>query len=181
MPRTMPMIEATGRWRRPIAGLALAACVALLPACSVPYVNIPHQSGDVAGNDPDARNVRAVEAEALRAVLAQGGVPTPVLIELPEGTDTLTYAAVASMVGEDAVPPSDEDVETQATLTVKQVRIRGWDAEVDLLRPGPGGVRQLATVYVEYAPLGDWAAKRVRTWRGPASTLTESAAPEETP
>ncbi len=157
----------------------LAMSVLMVTACSVPYVNIPAQPGDVAANDPDAGNVRKIETQALQAVLADDPQPTPVLIRLPKGTDTLTYAAVASQLGDDVVMPTD-DAEPASTLTVEQVRIRGWDAEVDALKPVSGNIRRLVTVYLKHRPMSDWTVKRLRTWRGPVEA-SDTPTPTPTP
>ena len=179
MPRVLP------RRAGSFTFAALLGALLLVAGCSTPYVNIPHQSGDIAGNDPNADNVRTIEAMAIRAVLAESDIPRPVSIKLPPGTDELTYAAVANQAGEDVLTPADTQPAPAATLTVEQVRIRGWDAEVDVLRPSTGTVRRLVTVSLKYEPFSGWSARSTRTWRGPADaslpTAETGSAPGESP
>lgn len=169
----------------------LTSCVALLlliaVGCSRPYVNIPSQRGDVAAHDPNANNVRNAEVTALRAVMLDRPIEGPVLIKLPPGTSSLTYAAVAPQVSEFALTPQDEDATAAGlpVLEVRQLRIRGWDGEVDIIRPSYDGGEQLITVTIKYAPFSGWTSSFIRTWRGnveetlPSSTL--EPAPTQTP
>ncbi|MFW6060263.1 MAG: hypothetical protein ACODAQ_08775 [Phycisphaeraceae bacterium] len=154
-------------WRS-TAFTALLAAAVLAGGCTAPYVNIPHQTGDIAANDPNARTVRDVETRALQAVLDSGDVPLPVLIQLPGRSDALTYLAVADALGEQVLIPSDTDedgAQPASTLTIEQVRIRGWDAEVDVLRPASANVRQRVTVYLKREPFTGWFVRRQHVWR----------------
>lgn len=162
-----------GTWR--LGGVLgiVAALTLVFAACSPPYVNIPSQAGDVASANPNSKLVREVQIQALAAVIEREDPETPVRIELPEGSDGLTYAAVASRLGEDVVTPADE-VEVGTTLGVEQIRIRGWDAQVDVLKPTSGDVRQIVTVYLRNAPTAGWTVERMRTWRGPATAMERS-------
>ena len=169
----------------------LTSCVALLllaaVGCSRPYVNIPSQRGDLAAHDPNANNVRNAAVTALRAVMLDRPIEGPVLIKLPAGTSSLTYAAVAPQVSEYALTPQDDGAAAAGlpTLEVRQIRIRGWDGEVDIIRPTYDGGEQLITVTIKYAPFSGWTASYIRTWRGNVDqTLPSSAlepAPTQTP
>ena len=158
-----------GMWRLGGSLVTLAAVALVLSACGSPYVNIPSQTGDVASSNPNTREVREVQIQALATVMEREELAGPVRIELPPGSDGLSYAAVASRLGEDVITPADDDVEAATTLGVEQIRIRGWDAEVDVLKPSTGGVQQIVTVYLRRAPTAGWTVERTRTWRGPAT------------
>lgn len=149
----------------------------LLVGCAAPYVNVPHQSGDIAADNPNLRTVRDVEVAALRAVYESSDLPGPILIRLPAGSDALTYVAAADAIDDEVVvTPSDESVKPASTLTIDQVRVRGWDAEVDVIRPVSGSVRQLVTVYLERQPFSGWTVRRQHVWRipvEPAEPLAE--------
>lgn len=155
--------------------LFVAALSLALVGCSRPYVNIPPQTSDVAGHDPNARNVREIEIAALQAVLRTDPLVGPIAIVLPEGTGQLTYAAVLPAVSPDAVSASNTEAEPLSTVEVRQVRIRGWEGQVDIVRPNASGTRQLFTVHLEYAPFSGWSAKRIRPWRGPVDPLPAPA------
>ncbi|MEX1015204.1 MAG: hypothetical protein WDZ31_00555 [Phycisphaeraceae bacterium] len=154
------MMRAMRLWMA--AGMTSAA---LLAGCAPQYVNIPEQAGDVASSNVNATNVRNLEAQALRAVLEDRPVEGPVGITLPQGTDPLTYAAVASAVGDDVLTPMD-DVEPASMLTVEQVRIRGTRAEVDVVRPRGTEGRQYVTVYLDRNAFSGWTVDRIRPWQG---------------
>lgn len=158
-----------GMWRLGGSLVMIAALALVVPACSSPYVNIPAQSGDVASANPNTQAVREVQIQALATVIERENLPGPVRIELPRGSDGLTYAAVASRLGEAVVTPADDDVEAATVLVVEQIRIRGWDAQVDVLKPATGNVQQVVTVYLRNAPTAGWTVERTRTWRGPAT------------
>ncbi|HEX7008336.1 MAG TPA: hypothetical protein VF184_00045 [Phycisphaeraceae bacterium] len=165
---------------RSVAGWMLAAWMGLAAVgCSTPYVNIPAAQGDVASHNPNADNVRGVQIAALRAVLLDRPIEGPIKLVLPEGTSNLTYAAVAEAVGPNAYAPFEPEADdATATLEVKQIRIRGWQGEVDLVRPypyGQGEVQQLVTVYLDYAPFSGWTFNRIRSWR----SGTQAALPSE--
>lgn len=156
--------------------LAMFVLTFTLVGCSKPYVNIPAQAGDVASHDPNAQSVREAGATALKAVLLDSPIDGPVAIHLPEGTSSLTYAAVARQVGPQATP-AKEAPEGAADLKVRQVRLRNWKGEVDVERPGVGGRPQLVTVWVEYAPFSGWTFKQIRSWRSMPSRALPSQSP----
>lgn len=149
---------------------AAALLMLVLSACSAPYVNIPAQPGDVASANPNASSVRDVAVASFGRVLETRDVSMPVRIELPAGSDSLTYAAVASRLGEyEVLTPADEDVEPAARLVLEQVRIRGWNAEADVRRPIGGEAQQVVTVYLRRSPFTGWTVEYTRPWRGAVS------------
>lgn len=153
-----------------------------VPACGGPtYVNIPAQAGDFARHDPNSDVVRDVIAEAIRGLMLEQPVQTPYAVVLPEGASVLSHADVARRIGEGAVSPHDESVEPAATVEARKVRIRGNEAQVDVIAPGRGGVSHLTTVYLEWAPFGGWKAQRIRTWRGGVQDMLPSHALQAAP
>ncbi|MEX0746343.1 MAG: hypothetical protein WD118_12130 [Phycisphaeraceae bacterium] len=147
--------------------LTLMAMLAMTAAaCAPQYVNIPAQRGGVALNNPNASNVRIVETLALDAVLRDRPLDGPVLINLPEGTEASTYAAVAAELDATVVTPHDEATEPASTLTVRAVRIRSSRGEVDVIRPRGGQAQQLVTVHLSVSPLSGWSVDRVHAWQG---------------
>lgn len=162
-----------------------AALAIALAGCQGPsYVNIPAQPGDVAGNDPNSDVVREVVAEAVRGLLLEVPLDAPVAISLPAGSSVLSHADIARRVGEQAVSPHAEDVEPATQIDVRQVRVRGNMAEVDVLAPGRGGVPRLVTISLNWVPFSGWSAEGVRTWRAGAQDVLlrpEANAPVEMP
>lgn len=168
-----------------LAGLALA-----LTACAPPtYINIPPEDGDWAFSNPNSKDVRAMEAVAVRRSLEDDPVGGPYELVLPERTTPDTYAMVTHELGADAVIPSgvpaveldergkpvkrDKDVELVAepvllgefpAVEVRSIRIRGAKGQVDIVRPSTSG-RRLSTVYLEWEAGFGWYADRVRAWR----------------
>lgn len=170
--------------RSGIAVLALAGL--LLVGCGGPtYVNIPAQEGDIAGHDPNGNVVREVTAEAVRGLLQESPKATPVAVFMPAGATALTHADVARRVGEGVVSPYETGINPATQLEVKELRIRGHEAQVDILAPGRGNINQVTTVYLTWAPFGGWKAERTRTWQAPAQATLPSpgtvASPREIP
>ncbi len=173
--------------KRHARGQAVGLAWSILLAISVvgcspyAYVNIPPQTGDVARHSPNSSLVRQVYAAALGAVLADRPLPAPVAIELPDGADVETHADVAERIGSPAVSPYNDSVTPMSTVRVQQVRVRGAEAQVDVVRPGLGGRDQLVTVYLTWAPFSDWTAQRVREWRGAVPPRDEAPSPRPEP
>lgn len=134
-------------------------------ATTAAYVNIPAQAGDVARSSPNAENVRAVQAAALTALIEDRPIEGPTRLLLPGGADALTHAEVVRRVGPPFVSPRQADEQAVNTVEVQAVRIRGMDAEVDILRP-TRGMQQLATVRLKYDPISGWHGRSIRYWRG---------------
>ena len=70
---------------------------------------------------------------------------------------------------------SDQAVWNQAPDTsipiydVRQIRVRGMSAEVDIVRPvfvkQPDAGRQVATIYLHWDPFSGWVVREMRVWR----------------
>ena len=153
----------------------LSRCAVVLLASGLTgcfaYVNIPPQPGDVAVHDLGDATVKQVVSESLRAIVIDRSIRGPVAIVLPDGTKTRHYIR-DSMDVRDLVEvwPTDvnQQVDTGPILEVKQVRVRGGSAGVDiLLRDDPSQLHtqdQLATVDLQWYALHGWTAERTRFW-----------------
>lgn len=151
---------------RSALAVSLLLCAAL-SGCA-PYVNIPPQQGDIARHNIDASSIRGITVPAVRAVVRQQPPDGPYVVELPESAQKLTYPAVLPRIGDDAHPPFAEGLPQGAPVfEVVAIRIRGFDGEVDVVRPARIGGRQLVTVYLRNPPFSDWTVERLRAWRGP--------------
>jgi hypothetical protein len=147
-----------------------ALCLALLSggACT-PYVNIPPNEGDVASHDPNRETVQDVIVAATRAALAENPIEQPFHVVLPPGTLPLTYDQTLPKISPHAVWASQGVPEGEPFMEIRQVRIRGSNAEVDIIRPftvaDPEGYRQVVTVTLKWDPVAKWQAERLRAWR----------------
>ena len=163
---------------RPLATL-LAAAALTLGGCAA-YVNIPPQAGDFARHNIDAESIRAVTVPAVRAVVDQRPPAGVYVVKLPEAAQKLTYPGVLPQIGENAQPPFAEDLPEDAPVyEVTGIRVRGASAEVDVVRPGPLGGRQLVTVHMDDPPFAPWTVERIRVWRGPVDAAPP--APPQSP
>ena len=139
-----------------------------IPCGCVSYVNIPRQVGDFAIHDPNLRSVRQVEAKAIQTVLAEQPVETQVQIILPKGTKPACYDALVKQLGANTTWFDMGPQPGALVIQVRQVRIRGWRAEVDLIRPShfqmPPGPHQLTTVSLKWDPGAGWQSQHVQLW-----------------
>ena len=102
--------------------------------------------------------------------LRQGAVE----VVLPQGSNVDTYTFVVPKAGKSATSASVLAAATQKSgglpvLEVRRLRIRGWVAQVDIVRPfsasDPDGLKQLATADLKWSPIDGWHAEGVRIWR----------------
>lgn len=149
---------------------ALVALALALGGCAT-YVNIPAQSGDVAGHDTNVKRVLEVQLAALSAVHEMRPAPGPFRVVLPAGTSDASYQALVPKISDQATWSSDEVAPGAYVLQAKQVRIRGWYAQVDIVRPAtattPDGPKQLVTVNLRSDPVVGWHADGIKVWAMP--------------
>jgi len=149
-------------------GAGLAGCTT--------YSNIPAQAGDVARNDPNDEAVREVMVASLTAVAADASLTQAFEVLLPDGATVGTYQFVvpkvspnATSIGTKAEGAASQPAGTLPQLEVRRLRIRGWIAQVDIVRPfsasQPDGLKQLATVDLKWSPIDHWHVEGVRVWR----------------
>lgn len=149
--------------------LTLAVALTFVGGCQT-YVNIPHQAGDVASANVNGSKVRKVMGESLRGLRGEALAPGRYEVILPAGATPKTYESVIAAAGE-PYTWADAANSTQVvdTLEIRAIRVRGWEAAVDIIRstqPGDAAApRQLVTVYLKDYVIGGWASRRVRVWR----------------
>jgi len=153
--------------RTTLAAFALTASL-LATGCAT-YVNIPSREGDVAVHDPNEGAVQRVEIAAGRAAIAERRGEGQFQVVLPRGTSPLTYDQVLPKISPDAVHFKDGPREGVAVVEIREIRIRGMDAEADVVRPwdlaDPSGYSQVLTVEMKWDPVGLWQVVRVTGWR----------------
>lgn len=160
-------------FRRLIA-CGLFASIALA-GCGDPYINYPPQEGDVAWHNANSTIAREVQRVALAHILKTWPPEGPYAVALPAGTDTQTYNQVLA-----ALPAGAAALESDAKLPVYQVariNVRGWNGQVDVIRPGGETGRQLVSVFVTVDIQG-WYARRHRSWRIPVEQALEISNPD---
>ena len=166
---------------RCLHGSALAV-LAALAGCAA-YVNVPDQGGDIAMHNPNLPTVGEVEAESLRAVLMTRPINRQFQVVLPPGTRPAQYVAVTSQLGEQATWSFKAPPEEMPTVWVRQVRIRGGSAEVDVVVPDdpsrPTGPFKLMTARLKWSAFGGWRTHRVRSWRTGVRDTLPAVASEE--
>lgn len=149
--------------------VALALFLAIFAAGCATYVNIPSNTGDVAIHNPNEANVQNVEIAAVRAALSERPIDEPFEVVLPPGTLPLTYDMVLPRISPHAVWSPEGRPEGRPAVEVREIRIRGASAEVDVIRPwdpkDPAGYQQLLTVKLDWDPVAKWQVNRVIGWR----------------
>ena len=158
--------------------------------CST-YVNIPAQTGDIAHNNPNITDIVTIQARAVKAVAQEQKADRPFegayFFVLPQGANARSYNTAQKEVGElatcgtlPAPGPREEEWDKPfspqvpanvPTLDVRQILIRGYTGQVDVVRPSdPKDARQpaqLVTVYMKWTPLDGWYAQRMHAWHMP--------------
>lgn len=151
-----------------IARIALLLVAgSLFTGCST-YVNIPPQSGDVALNSPNMKDVLNVELRSIKAVVNDRPLNGGYNVVLPKGTDDKSYAYVIGKLDEHAGRAGDLPGVKLSVIEVAQVRVRGMKSEVDIVRPSDAtqidSPRQLVTVYLKWHFFDGWLVDRIRPW-----------------
>jgi len=136
--------------------LALSAC-----ASTATY---PPTAGraTVTGNTPPLPQVMA---SALRYAQQRGNPNMPLVFNLPPETLQTAWDDVGRRLGDGATPMKEGDKEA---FTVRQVRLNGGKAEVDVVYPSPEGVYQIMTVHLEGAFGADYRPMFVQKWLIPS-------------
>ncbi len=133
-----------------------------------PIVNIPPQKSDVATHDPNNIAVKQIMLRSLQSVLADQPIREPFQVVLPHGTLAESYAAMLPRLSTDARWAGDRGAVYLPMLAITQLRIRGLDAEVDMVRPQNLTEKtqraQLVTASLKFEPIGGWYVTRLRLW-----------------
>ena len=141
--------------------LLIVPALLLLVGCS-PYINIPQQPGDVATHSPNDGTVIGVMSASLAKVLDQRPKPTDYVIVLPQRASKATYQEVLKDLPAGGARHA-EGAGGLPIYSVAAVYVRGPRAQVEVIRPTPGGEPQLVSVYLELG-IDGWYARRLRPW-----------------
>ncbi len=158
--------------------LAVMASVLALSGCAT-WVNIPAQRGDMAVHNPNEGNVRDVMIAAITRAVTDDQTSGAYAVQLPSGTYDYAYRRVIASLPSGAVRLTPEAAGLPI-YRVKQVQIRGFSGQVDLIPPPRGGSAQLLTVYLK-RDLSGWYAKRTHLWRMPVVNALRISRPMTPP
>lgn len=167
LPCTSRELNSPARQRDALLAIGLLV-LAALGGCST-YINVPPQGGDVARNDPNLPTVREIEIKALQGMFSEDPIETPYQIILPHGTSAAHYNVLLGQLDDDHAMWSIKGPrDGVAHIIFRQIRVRGWYAQVDIVRPTSfrqaDGPRQLATVWLQWYPGTGWTFKRIYLW-----------------
>ena len=135
--------------------------------CST-YVNIPAMPGDVAISNPDAQTVHDVIVPAMKLLMEDQKLTDKFQVVFPVKTTPAVAQKTVARISDLAVWQEAPDT-SLPIYDIRQVRVRGMDAEVDVVRPvavkQPDAGRQVATVFVHWSPFDGWRGVEIRVWR----------------
>lgn len=145
----------------------------LLAGC-VGYDTWPPVKGSIARDNPNIPAVEQIQMAGLKWLIEKYppvGHDGPVAINVPQGIKPLVYQRIAREAGPRAEPLIDANTHLPI-YHVKAIRVRGSDAQIDVLRPvweigpAPDGsqVSQGFTLYLR-GGLSPWRVVRFREWR----------------
>ena len=134
-----------------IRSFAALALLAVVPAACTAMSTYPPVDGKVI-NTPSVSPGPEVMAGAIKEAHRLTAPGTDIIFNLPAGLPENTWNRVVFLLPESAraMEPGDEGV-----YSIKQLRIQGGTAEVDVLYPDRG-VYQLMTVKFNGGPLAPW-------------------------
>ena len=148
---------------------SLAACIllAVLPAACTAMSTYPPVDGKPVST-PNVSPGPEVMAGAIREAARQVAPGKPIVFNLPAGLAEHTWNRVAFLLPDTAraMEPEDEEV-----FSVKQLRISGGTAEVDVVYRDRG-VYQLMTVKLNGGPLAGWSVAWAYRWLLPEQKPT---------
>ncbi|MEM6751099.1 MAG: hypothetical protein AAGA57_10145 [Planctomycetota bacterium] len=151
------------------------------------YFNVPSDEGDwFALNSANAGTARAVSEVALARVVADSGAPSPFEYLLPEGAAIQTYRKAGAALGPSALVPSEQSPAGTPLFAVRSVRVRGTEAQVEVIRPSGVFDWELVDVDLVWNLCDGWRVdlarpRRVQVEAPNRSTFIEDAAAETQP
>jgi hypothetical protein len=115
-----------------------------------------------------------VETVALKHLLLRDNLTDGYIVKLPAGTSPEIYAKVLDQLPAGARTPG-EDEGALPRYEVAQVQVRGFSAQVDVIRPADdSGKQELVSVHLA-VDMDGWYAKQTRVWRVPVDLALEMA------
>ncbi|MEY3027763.1 MAG: hypothetical protein RL136_410 [Planctomycetota bacterium] len=150
-----------------LRSLAALVVLAVVPAACTAMSTYPPVDGKTVST-PNVSPGPEVMAGAIKEAHRLTAPNTDIVFNLPPGLGENTWNRVAYLLPDSAraMEPGDEGV-----YSVKQIRIQGGSAEVDVVYP-ERGVYQLMTVKFAGGPLTPWTVAWTYRWMIPAEKPT---------
>jgi len=146
-----------------LRNLLQSTIVLLLAGCAA-TATYPPTAGNatVTANTPPLPQVMA---SSLRYAQQRGNPNAPMVFNLPPNTLQSAWDDVGRRLGDGCRSMTADDKEA---FTVRQVRVNGGKAEVDVVYPSPEGVYQIMTVHLEGGFGTDYRPMFVQRWLIPS-------------
>jgi hypothetical protein len=154
-------VKHRARRRARAVGWLLGSVLTVAAGCT-PWATYPPIEGAAGINNPELNPIPEVMAVSIREMHERDGASGPIVFNLPAGMPERLYHRVAKLIGAGARPMMN--VGEQA-YHVCEVRVRGTEAEVDIVHPGPGGSPRLATVACRPTMAHGFEPRSVRPYR----------------
>jgi hypothetical protein len=142
------------------AGLGFLATAVLLGGCTM-WATYPPIQGAAGIDDPKLSPIPDLMADAIWYAYDEDGQPAPLVFNLPEGTPAAVFDMVTARLPEGSYAMTSPD---QRAYHVYEVRVRSFDAQVDVIDTEPGGSPALTTFSFQRALDGN-TVTAVRHWR----------------
>ena len=136
-----------------LAGLSLTGCAA--------WSTYPAIPGAMQVGHPEVEPLPTIMAEAIRYCNGRFLKAEEPAFNLPEGVTVHTYEAVRRRL--DAGRPMTEAGEL--AVHVRQVRVRGTSAQVDVVYPRGDGMHQFMTLHMKQRWVNRFEVEQTRLWR----------------
>ncbi len=133
-----------------------------------PIATYPPIENDAALSFANSSNepVPTILAEVISYAHEHFGGMEIIVFNLPEGVNSKTYDIVSEKLS-GAIPMKTLN---QIAYHVIELRVRGFDAEADIIFPTTGGGYGLATIHLDTSLFEAWAVTRDRVWLIPTNS-----------
>ncbi len=145
---------------RPIRFAALLGLAAALSGCAR-WATHPPIEGTERSGGPSVEPIPSLMADAIRFAHDRYGGQDDVIINLPEGTPAAVYEMVTERLGSGRPMMAS----SERAYHVTEVRVRGLDAQVDLLSPRKDGYYHFVTISFRLDLLHGYRVASTRLWR----------------
>ncbi|MDA1008622.1 MAG: hypothetical protein O2800_06415 [Planctomycetota bacterium] len=140
----------------------------LLTGCNV-YQNFPTDDPK-AFVDPYFPPMPDIMAKAIKFTHQRVAPTQPLVWNLPSGARSVVWEKVAQVLPTDARPMRKDDVDS---FSIRQVRVSGAKAQVDVVYHGADGLWRLVTVYLKkVGPLQMFQPDYLQSWNIPTDAPT---------
>lgn len=140
--------------------LSLLGLSIVLTGCT-PWATYPPVEGAVELSEPTLEPIPTLMSKAIVFAREHYAPDHGLVINLPPDAPATAYLAVIKHLG----GGRPMDLEDESAFHVRTVRVRGLDAEVELIYPRMGRVHELVTIRFKKKVLGEYAVTSTRLWR----------------